>query len=77
MHMWVIKPEVLRGKAPLEVIHLDTIGRGTHLLPQYGSGFIPEDFSYTEALDAFQTYFVNHFIDYHTHELIQTPEFRS
>jgi hypothetical protein len=72
--MWVVKPEILRGKPPLEVIHLDTIVRGTHLLPQYGCGFLPEDFSYTEALDAFKTYFVNHLIDYHAHELIRAPE---
>ena len=69
--MWVLKPEILAGKLPLEVIHLDTILRGAHLLPQYGSGFLPEDFYFTDSLDAFKGYFVNHFVDYHAHELIR------
>ncbi|KAI0289302.1 hypothetical protein BC826DRAFT_1092819 [Russula brevipes] len=68
--MWVLKPEVLGGKRSLEVIHLDTIVRGAHLLPQYGSGFLPEDFGHVDALDAFKLYFLNHFVDYHAHELI-------
>jgi hypothetical protein len=69
--MWALKPEVLAGKSTLEVIHLDTIVRGAHLLPQYGSGFLPEDFHYSDSLDAFKLYFINHFVDYHTHELIR------
>ena len=69
--MWVVKPEVLGGKPTLEVIHIETIVRGAHLLPQYGSGFLPEDFCYTDALDAFKSYFVDRFIDYHAHELLR------
>ena len=69
--MWILKPKILAGKPTLEVIHLDTIVRGAHLLPQYGSGFLPEDFHYTHSLDAFKLYFVNHFLDYHVHELIR------
>jgi hypothetical protein len=69
--MWAFKPEVERGKVTLEVIHVDTIIRGAHLLPQYSTGFLPEDFSYVNALDAFKSYLVNHFVDYHAHELIR------
>jgi hypothetical protein len=69
--MWVFKPEIHGGKPTFEVIHLDAIVRGAHLLPQYGTGFIPEDFSYVDALDAFKLYLVNHFADYHAHELIR------
>ncbi|KAF8805476.1 hypothetical protein BYT27DRAFT_7258190 [Phlegmacium glaucopus] len=55
--MWVLKLEVLGGKLTLE----------------YGSGFLPEDFSYKiDTLDAFKSYFVNHLIDYHAHELIRS-----
>ena len=68
--MWVFEPKIEGGEHSLEVIHLDTILRGAHLLPEYGSGFLPEDFSYIDALDAFKAYFVNHFIDYASHELI-------
>ena len=29
------------------------------LLPAYGRGFLPEDFDFRDALEAFQSYFVN------------------
>jgi hypothetical protein len=70
--MWEVKEETVRGEATLEVIHLDSVVRGAHLLPHYGSGFLTEDFDYRDALDVFRTYFVNHFVNYHTHELLQT-----
>ena len=70
-HMWVVTPESDDdGHQPVQVIHIDTILRGIHLLPCYGRGFIPEDFLYIDALNAFDTYFVNQFIDYHAHELL-------
>lgn len=68
--MWVFKPEIIGGTPTIEVIHLDAVVRGAHLLPKYGVGFIPEDFSHVDALDAFKSYLVNHFVDYHAHELI-------
>ena len=69
--MWIVIPEYDdNGRQPVQVIHVDTILRGIHLLPRYGRGFLPEDFSYTDALNAFDTYFVNQFIDYHAHELL-------
>jgi hypothetical protein len=71
MGMWEFKPEMVGTRPTLEVIHLDTIVRGAHLLPNYGRGFLPEDFDAMLALDAFRSYFVNHVIDYHAHELLQ------
>ena len=71
--MWAVKPEISGGKPTIEVIHLDSIVRGAHLIPRYGTGFLPEDFSYINALDSFKLYFVNHFVDYHAHELLQAP----
>jgi hypothetical protein len=68
--MWVVKPEVEGNKRTLEVIHLDSIARGAHLLPVYGSGVLPEDFDYTSALDAFKSYYVNHFADHHSYEFL-------
>ena len=68
--MWVVSPEREGNERTLEVIHLDSIARGAHLLPVYGSGFLPEDFQYTVSLDAFRSYFVNSYIDHHTHEFL-------
>jgi hypothetical protein len=72
--MWVVEPELeleSRGDVrTIEVVHLDTIARGAHLLPIYGTDCLPEDFHYMFALDAFKSYFVNHGIDHHAHEFL-------
>jgi hypothetical protein len=71
MGMWEFKPEIAGARPTLEVIHLDSIVRAAHLLPHYGSGFLPENFDCKCSLDAFQSYFVSDVIDYHAHELLQ------
>jgi hypothetical protein len=73
--MWKMCPERDEdGQYPVQVIHLDTILRGAHLLPCYGEGFLPENLTHNDALDAWDTYFVNQFIDYHAHELLTSSE---
>ncbi|KAF8260213.1 hypothetical protein EI94DRAFT_1611743 [Lactarius quietus] len=69
--MWVVRPELDHyGEPTLKVIHVDSIAWGAHLLPIYGSSRVPEDFDYHNALDSYSSYFVNHFVDHHTHEFI-------
>ena len=53
MGAWEVKHEMAGGQPTLEVIHLDSIVQGAHLLPAYGRGFLPEDFNFRDALDAF------------------------
>ena len=69
--MWVMHPEHVGNAQTLDVIHLDSIARGAHLLPVYGSGFLPEDFHYSlVSLDAFKSYYVNHYINHNAHEFL-------
>ncbi|KAF9456708.1 hypothetical protein BDZ94DRAFT_1346445 [Collybia nuda] len=68
--MWKVCPEYQGIIWSLDIMHLDSITRGAHLLPIYGSGFLPEDFHYTASLDTFRAYFVNHYIDHHVHEFL-------
>ncbi|TEB28410.1 hypothetical protein FA13DRAFT_1711732 [Coprinellus micaceus] len=68
--LWKVAPEEEGGVAPLQVISLSTIVRGVHLLPVCGKGRLPESDCYTTALDKFQEYYVNSFIDHHAHELL-------
>jgi hypothetical protein len=71
--MWIVSPAMNPGAAggyPVQVIPLTAIVRGIHLLPMYGEGFLPEDFPFTAALDAFESYLINPFIDYHAHKLL-------
>jgi hypothetical protein len=73
--MWKVCPEQDDdGQYPVQVIHLDTILRGAHLLPCYGKGFLPEGMMHKDALDAWEMYFVNQYIDYHAHELLMQSE---
>jgi hypothetical protein len=58
--LWVVKPEFgANRQRMLAVIHLDCVGRAAHLLPVYGSSFIPDDLHFLDTLDAFRSYFVN------------------
>jgi hypothetical protein len=69
--LWIVEPELDRhGKPTLEVIDVDSIACGAHLLPVYGSSQVPEDFDYHDALDAYNTFFVNHYVGHHAHEFI-------
>jgi hypothetical protein len=68
--MWTVKAEGARTWRPVQVIHLKTIARGAHLLPKYGVGPLPDHISYVNALDVFQIYFVNPYIDHHCHEFL-------
>jgi hypothetical protein len=68
--LWVVKPEFIGNHRSVAVIHLDSIVRGAHLLPVYGSNPLPEDFDFTFSLDASRAFFVNRYVDHHAHEFI-------
>ncbi|KAF8801254.1 hypothetical protein BYT27DRAFT_7310172 [Phlegmacium glaucopus] len=68
--MWVVKPEEDHHRKRLTtVVHLDTILRGAHLIPVYGSSFIPPYFCHYWSLDAFRAFFVNKYADHHANEV--------
>ena len=52
------------------MIHLDLVLHGAHLFPIFGEKFLPIYFDYLDSLDVFAGYYVNHFTDHHTHEII-------
>ncbi|KAF7977691.1 hypothetical protein HWV62_2942 [Athelia sp. TMB] len=69
--LWVVKRELDGLRRPhLAVVHLDCIPRAAHLLPNYGSNFIPETLQFHQSLDAFQSYFINTYADHHMHEFL-------
>ena len=69
--MWMVKPQFTGNHPTVQVITIDSIFRGAHLLPIYGPNALPEDFEFPDSLDAFRAYFVNHFIDHHAYETLQ------
>jgi hypothetical protein len=69
--MWTVRLEKDSRKQPVfEVINVDSIVRGAHLLSIFGTQRVPERFQFHEALDRYRSFFVNHFVDHHAHELI-------
>ncbi|KAF8234289.1 hypothetical protein L208DRAFT_1359755, partial [Tricholoma matsutake] len=52
------------------VIPLKSIARGAHLLPKYGVSLLPNSITYINALDTFQIYFVNQYIDHRCHKFL-------
>ena len=51
------------------IIHLDSIYCGAHLIPVYGSDFLPVGFKHTWSLDAFEAFYVNKYADYHAYSV--------
>ncbi|KAJ3792476.1 hypothetical protein GGU11DRAFT_819026 [Lentinula aff. detonsa] len=59
--MWIVQPEFdLCNQRTLEVVYVDSITRRA----------LPEDFTYHYALTSFPAYYVNSYIDNHTHEIL-------
>ncbi|KAJ7312556.1 hypothetical protein DFH08DRAFT_918007 [Mycena albidolilacea] len=69
--MWVVELERERGVPSLAVIDVDSIARASHLIGVYGTAALPEDFHFSDALDAFNTYFVNPYADHHMYEFLK------
>ncbi|KAJ3513244.1 hypothetical protein NLJ89_g3056 [Agrocybe chaxingu] len=70
--MWVVEPDLLNGwKRVLEVVHLDTVLRGAHLIGVAGSHFLPSNpkLDFSMSLDAFKSFYVNKYADHHSHEI--------
>ena len=58
-----------RGQRIHAVVSLDTILRPAHLIPVYGDAMVPIDFRFMDCLDAFRAYYVNKYIDHHSHTI--------
>ena len=67
--MWVVEPDVYDGKPTVDIIHLDTIVRSAHLIGVYGKNPLPKNIPLCYALDLFNSYYVNKYIDHHAFEL--------
>lgn len=73
--MWIVKPEVDPEDERIpsaSVIPIDSILRGTHLIPAFGFDTVPDDeiINPSNSLDCFDSYYVNKYADHHSHELL-------
>jgi hypothetical protein len=68
--MWRVRQDHnADGSLSAAVLHLDSLVRAAHLIGLYGKHFIPKGLSLEHALDLFQSYHVNKFIDHHSFEI--------
>ncbi|KAJ6545870.1 hypothetical protein DFH09DRAFT_927614 [Mycena vulgaris] len=68
--MWMVEPDVdRRGRRVMDIIHIDTILRGAHLIGIYGDSFLPRHFKYSDTLDRFKAFYINKYADHHAHEI--------
>ena len=69
--MWVVRPEFRSsGRRTLAIVHLDCIARAAHLLPVFGSSFVPNELHFSDLLNVYHAYFVNNNIDHHCNEFL-------
>ena len=67
--MWMVEPEFNHnGQHVTVIVHLDTAVCGAHLIPIYGSAFIPHELYFSKMLHAFCVYYVNKYADHHMHK---------
>ncbi|KAI0070656.1 hypothetical protein K474DRAFT_1687360 [Panus rudis PR-1116 ss-1] len=68
--MWIVEPDKdENGRRTQSVIHVDTILRGAHLIGVAGHRFIPRSLQHGDSLDTFKHYYVNKYVDHHSHEI--------
>ncbi|KIM36915.1 hypothetical protein M413DRAFT_77676 [Hebeloma cylindrosporum] len=68
--MWMVEPDFDRtGNRAMSIIHIDSILRGAHLMGVSGTQFIPHHLTFSDTLDAFRSFYVNKYIDHHSHEI--------
>ncbi|KAJ7671758.1 hypothetical protein B0H17DRAFT_1162102 [Mycena rosella] len=69
--IWVVELERKNGVPVAAIINLDAIARASHLISVYGTAALPEDFHFSDSLNAFNTYFVNPHPDHHMHKFLK------
>lgn len=72
--LWMVEPDFIGygvNRRPfMEVVHLDVLLRGAHLIGLSGTQRLPDrDFVFSDALDRFQSFYVNKYADHHSHEI--------
>ncbi|KAK0438899.1 hypothetical protein EV421DRAFT_1968969 [Armillaria borealis] len=63
--LWVVKLDAVTS-----VVHLDSLLRGAHLIPVYGSHLIPYKFDYAYSLDCFRAFYINKYANHHSNEIL-------
>ncbi|KAG2109141.1 hypothetical protein DEU56DRAFT_975209 [Suillus clintonianus] len=68
--MWMVQPAHHANNSPhISIIHIDSIYRAAHLIPIYGTQFIPPQHQHHQTYDVFRKFYVNKYADHHAFEI--------
>ncbi|KAG1741478.1 uncharacterized protein EDB91DRAFT_1237140 [Suillus paluster] len=69
--MYVVSPSTLDavGTPDISIIHIDCIFHAAHLIPVYGSNFLPHAIATHDSYNVFRSYFINKYADHHAFEI--------
>ena len=71
MSMWKVSLDKVNNNQVLQSVEpLDSIVCAVHLLPVFGTGYIPDHWPYSLTLDSFQQFYINKYADHHSHQII-------
>ncbi|KAG2156836.1 uncharacterized protein EDB93DRAFT_1078966, partial [Suillus bovinus] len=69
MGMWIVQPS-FDGRSPnISVMHINAIYHAAHLLPIYGTDYIPCNINFYHSLDTFHAFYINKLADHHAFEI--------
>ena len=69
--MWIVDRDYeYDGSRSTELVHLDTVIRGAHLIPVFGEGFVSTDLACDDSLDTYDSFYVNQYADHNMFEII-------
>ncbi|KAI0676186.1 hypothetical protein C8Q78DRAFT_1065111 [Trametes maxima] len=69
--MWLVEPSFISRGIPLtSVIHLDSVVRAAHLIGLSVDKPVSDNLESHQALDTFDTFYVNKYVDHHAFELL-------
>jgi hypothetical protein len=68
--MFIVTPSTTDDGAPdVSIIHVDCIFRTAHLIPVYGTRFVPHEICPHDSYNVFRSYYVNKYADHHAFEI--------
>ena len=71
MSMWKVSLDKVNNNQVLQSVEpLDSIVHAVHLLPVFGTGYIPDHWPYSLTLDSFQQLYINKYANHHSHQII-------
>ncbi|KAG2068111.1 hypothetical protein BDR04DRAFT_1129339 [Suillus decipiens] len=69
--MWMVAPSFHEDSLrDLAVIHIEMVFHAAHLIPIYGSEYIPPSLKFYQSLDTFSLFYVNKYTDHHVFKIV-------